>query len=81
MDTHAHTRSRREGESALAVIAEMINKRLRFNPEGFSASHTQEERRKKGGSEKATALSFQRKQGMIGGAGGSEMECFWGRVK
>ncbi len=67
MDTHAHTRSKRERESALAVIAEMINKRLRFNPEGFSASHTTEEEEKgRGGREKVAALSFQRKQGMIG---------------
>lgn len=47
--THTHTRTyihaakEREGEPALAVIAGMINKRLRFNPEGFSASHTTEE--------------------------------------
>lgn len=47
VDTHTHTCSKREGEPALAVIAEMINKRLRFNPEGFSASHTTEEEKKK----------------------------------
>lgn len=61
--THSHTHSMREGEPALGVIAEMINKRLRFNPEGFSASHTTEEEGEKKirrGGQEATALSFHR---------------------
>lgn len=45
--THTRTWSKREGEPTLAVIAEMINKRLRCNPEGFSASHKTEDEEKK----------------------------------
>lgn len=77
--THAHTHSEKEGEPALAVIAEMINKRLRFNPEGFSASHTTEEGEKsRGGSEEATALSFQREtRDDLGGEAWGQMGVKW----
>lgn len=57
--THTHTRSEREAEPTLAVIAETINKRLRCNPEGFSASHKIEEegeKKRRGESEEATTL-------------------------
>lgn len=63
--THTRTRSEREAEPTLAVIAETVKKRLRYNPEGFSASHKTEEeggkktqRRRR--SEEATALQIQR---------------------
>lgn len=71
MDIHAHTCCRREGEPALSVIAEMINKRLRCNPEGFSASHTTEEEGKK----KVTA---EEKMEKLGGEGATvEVVCVW----
>lgn len=70
VDTHAHTRSEREGEPALAVIAEMINKRLRFNPEGFSASHTtEEEGGKSRGGEPGGDLVPEGNEGWLGGGG------------
>lgn len=63
--THTRTRSEREAEPTLAVIADTVNKRLRCNPEGFSASHKTEEeggkkKKHRGESEEATALQFQR---------------------
>lgn len=40
--THTDTFNEGEAEPALLVIAETINERLSFNPEGFSASLTEE---------------------------------------
>lgn len=53
MRGYTHTHTCNEREPTLAVIAEMINKRLRFNPEGFSASHTTEEEKKSRGGDRA----------------------------
>lgn len=61
--THTRTRSEREAEPTLAVIDETVKKRLRCNPEGFSASHKTEEeggKKHRGESEEATALQIQR---------------------
>lgn len=71
MHTLTHTcaaRERRGGTSALAVIAEMINKGVRFNPEGFSASHTTRDKRKEEeGVRRPLPSRSGGKQGMSGG--------------